>query len=51
LTAINAKAHVAILCELAGRNDEAQTIQQGILAGYPGHPHTAFVPGSTFAAT
>jgi Flp pilus assembly protein TadD len=50
-TAINAKAHVAILCELAGRNDEAQTIQQGILADYPGHPHTAFVPGSTFAAT
>jgi Flp pilus assembly protein TadD len=49
-TAINAKAHVAILCELSGRNEEAQTIQQGILSDYPGHPHTVFVPGSAIDA-
>jgi tetratricopeptide (TPR) repeat protein len=49
-TAINAKAHVAILCEQAGRKDEARTIRQGILADYPGHPHTVLVNGPTLHA-
>jgi len=42
-TAINAKGHIAILCERAGREDEARSIRQRILADYPGHPHTVFI--------
>jgi Flp pilus assembly protein TadD len=42
-TAINAKFHVAVLCEQAGRKDEARTIRRGILSDYPGHQHTTFV--------
>ena len=42
-TAINANGHVAILCERSGREDEARSIRQGILADYPGHPQTVFV--------
>lgn len=42
-TAINAKFHVAVLCEQAGRKDEARSIRRGILSDYPGHQHTTFV--------
>jgi Flp pilus assembly protein TadD len=42
-TAINAKHHVAILCEQAGRKDEARSIRRRIRSDYPGHQHTTFV--------
>jgi Flp pilus assembly protein TadD len=42
-TAINAKHHVAILCEQSGRKDEARSIRRGIRSDYPGHQHTTFV--------
>lgn len=43
MTAINANGHVAILCRQAGRDDEARSIREGILADYPEHPQTVFV--------
>ena len=42
-TAIDANGHLAILCEQDGRDDEARSIRQGILAEYPEHPQTVFV--------
>jgi Flp pilus assembly protein TadD len=42
-TAINAKGHLAILCQQDGRDGEARSIREGILAEYPEHPQTVFV--------
>ncbi len=42
-TAINARGHLAILCQQDGRDDEARSIREGVHAEYPEHPQTVFV--------
>jgi Flp pilus assembly protein TadD len=40
-TAINAKFHLGVLCEQAGREDEARGIWDAMASDYAGHPHMA----------
>jgi Flp pilus assembly protein TadD len=44
-TAINAKFHLGVLRERAGREDEARSIWRGIVSDYPGHLHATFAKG------